>query len=385
MATDIQRQINDVKAKMAKAPRGSDRYKKLLQQFNSLREQAGRDPLSGKEAAGKLKKPSAGAPQQGYQVPKGGLKNPKNVIETEIGIQDYIADQNVGLGSPGIQKNPFGQQTITRDENGNIVVDSQLSDPQQQILDRDQALSLGGRDAAQQLLEGQNFGADRRALGSDFAADRSRIEDEVYGRLTRGMEEDRGRQLQEVEQRLHGRGIPMGSQQWDQEMQRFDRQFQERELDARATATQMGGQEYERNFGIQEQTLGNQMNEAGYMSQFGSGLQLPNFQGYQGVQMQAPSALGAAVGMGGLDIQREQLEMQRQQFEQQMAKANRGGGGGGAPKPNNPFNNTLPPSAPRPPSVGTRSQTSEMRQQPAPQQNRRPAQRGGMRRQAQGY
>jgi len=197
MATDIQKQINDVKAKMAKAPRGSDRYKKLLQQFNSLREQAGRDPLSGKEAAGKLKKPSGGRPQDDmYNVPKGGLKNPKNVIETEIGIQDYIADQNIGLGSPGIQKNPFGTQTIERDENGNIVVDSQLSDPQQAILDRDQALSLGGRDAAQQLLEGQNFGADRRALGSDFQADRARMEEEVYGRLTRGMDEDRAQGVQ---------------------------------------------------------------------------------------------------------------------------------------------------------------------------------------------
>jgi hypothetical protein len=167
-------------------------------------------------------------------------------------------------------------------------------------------------------------------------------------------------------------------------MQRFDRQFQERDLDARATATQMGGQEYERNFGIQEQTLGNQMNEAGYMSQFGTGLQLPNFQGYQGVQMQAPSALGVATGMGGLDLQREQLEFQKQQYADKNQGGSGGGGGGGAPKPNNPFNNTLPPSAPRPPSVSSRSQVSEMRQQPMAQQNRRPA-RGGMRRQAQGY
>jgi hypothetical protein len=410
MATDIQNQINDVKAKMAKAPRGSDRYKKLLRQFNSLREQAGRDPLSGKEAAGKLKKPSGNTqPQGGYNVPKGGLKNAPNVLETEIGIQDYISDQNVQLGSPGIQKNPFGTQTIERDENGNIVVDSQLSDPQQQILDRDQALSIGGRDAAQQLLEGQNFGADRRALGSDFQADRARMEEEVYGRLTRGMDEDRAQGVQEIEQRLHGRGIPMGSKQWNDEMQRFDRQFQERELDARAQATMMGGQEYERNFGIQEQTLGNQMNEAGYMSQFGTGLQLPNFQGYQGVQMQAPSALGVATGMGGLDLQREQLEFQKQQYADKNQGGSGGGGGGGAPKPNNPFNNTLPPSAPRPPSVPRSSPVSEMRQQPMPQQNRRPAPsvprsspvsemrqqpmpqqnrrpaRGGKRRQAQGY
>ena len=61
------------------------------------------------------------------------------------------------------------------------------------------------------------------------------------------------------------------------------------------------------------------------------------------------------------------------------------GGGGGSPQPSNPFNNTLPPSAPRPPSVPRSSPVSEMRQQPMPQQqNRRPA-RGGMRRQAQGY
>lgn len=352
MATDIQRQINDVKAKMAKAPRGSNRYKKLLQQFNSLRQQAGRDPLSGKEAREKLgqggKRPAPNASYgQGLQLGKGALKNPKKMLGTEFDIQEQVADKNVQLGSPGTQINPFGQQNITRDEQGNIIIESSLSDPQQQILDRDQQLSIGGRDVAQQLMGQQNWGADRRALGSDFAADRARIEDEVYGRLTRGMQEDRARGLQEVEQRLYNRGIPMGSQEWDREMQRFDRQFQERELDARAQATMMGGQEYERNFGIQEQALKNQMGEMGYMSQFGTGLQLPNFQGYQGVQMQAPSALGVATGMGGLDLQRQQFEFQKQQ-QQQKQQTGRGGGGG---KPNNPFHNTLPPSAPRPPSV----------------------------------
>jgi hypothetical protein len=358
MSKEIQNQINNVKAKMANAPRGSDEYKRLLQRFNSLRSQLGREELSGKEAREKVDKfaKKGGSPntiQDGYKTPKGGLKNAPNILETEIGVQDYIADKNVQLGSPGIQKNPFGQQTITRDENGNIVVDQQLSDPQQQILDRDQDLSIKGRDAAGQLLGQQNFGADRRSLGSDFQADRARIEDEVYGRLTRGMQEDRDRGMQEIEQRLHNRGIPMGSQQWDQEMQRFDRQFQERELDARAQATMMGGQEYERNFGIQEGRLKNELGEAGYMAGFGTGQQSPNFQGYQGVQMNAPSALDSRLGMGGLnisqqqlEIQRQQLEMQKQQFEKQMAKGKGGGGG----KPNNPFNNTLPPSAPRPPA-----------------------------------
>lgn len=386
MATELQKQINDVKAKMANAPRGSDRYKKLLQQFNSLREQAGRDPLSGKEAAGKLGKKTATTSNPSYEqklkLGKAPLKNNKKILGTEFNIQKQVADQNVMLGSPGMQINPFGEQSITRDEQGNIIVESSLSDPQQQILDRDQQLSIGGRDVAQQLLDQQNFGVDRRALGSDFAADRARIEDEVYGRLTRGMEEDRSRGLQEVEQRLHNRGIPMGSQQWNEEMQRFDRQFQERELDARAQAAMMGGQEYERNFGIQEQTLGNQMNEMGYMSQFGTGLQLPNFQGYQGVQMQAPSALGVATGMGGLDLQREQLEFQKQQYADRNQEQTGGGGGGGSAKPNNPFNNTLPPSAPRPPSVST------ARSMPVGGRQTRAARRADQRmqtRQARGY
>lgn len=346
MATAIQQQINQVKAKMASVPRGSDQYKRLLQRFNSLRAQAGRTELTAKEAREKVNK-TAGRQDQGFDISRSDLRGPANVLETEMDIQEYTADKNVQLGSPAMQINPFGSQSITRDEQGNIIVDAQLSDPQQQILDRDQQLSIGGRDAASQLLGQQNFGPDRRALGGDFAADRARIEDEVYGRLTRGMDEDRSRGMQEVEQRLRNRGIPMGSQQWDQEMQRFDRQFQERELDARAQATMMGGQEYERNFNIQEQGLGNQLNEMGYMSQFGTGLQLPNFQGYNPVQMQAPSALGAATGMGGLNLSRQQLEFQREQANRRPL----GGGGGRAPAPNNPFNNTLPPSAPKPPSV----------------------------------
>jgi hypothetical protein len=212
-----------------------------------------------------------------------------------------------------------------------------------------------GRDQAVGMF-GQYFDPNqqRRALGSDFQADRARMEDEVFGRLTRGMGEQKERDRQQLEQTLHNRGIPVGSALFNQQMDQFTKQYADRELDARAQATQMGGQEYERNFNIQEGRLKNELGELGYMAGFGTGFQSPQFQGYQGVQMAAPSALDSKIGIMGakdnrtaLEIQREQLEIERQKLDlqaQQISMMNKPSGG---TAPKSPFNSTPVPSAPR--------------------------------------
>lgn len=356
-----QEQINKIKAKLAKAKRGTPEYKALLQQFNTAREAMGRGALTAKQAQSKTtnfankpagKKP-AKKPKDSSPVAGHNLNSPKGIIDAELDIQDDIADKNVQLGSPGTQTNPFGTQNITRDADGNIIVDQQLSGAQQGILDRDQNLSTMGRDAASNMFGGYVDNLQNRTLGSDLIGDRNRMEDEVFQRLTRGMGEQKGRDQQQLEQTLHNRGIPVGSALFNQQMEQFNKSYGDRELDARAQATQMGGQEYERSFNMQEGLLKNQLGELGYLAQFGSGLQLPQFQGYQGVQQQAPSALASKVGIMGakdnrtaLEIQREQLEIERGKLDlqgQALAQAARPSGGQAPPK--SPFNSTLPPGA----------------------------------------
>jgi hypothetical protein len=297
----------------------------------------------------------SGAPINTLDLQGKNLNDPKGIIDADYNIQQEVADQNVQLGNAGIQRNPFGEQTISRDAQGNIIVDQSLSGAQQGILNRDQQLSTMGRDQAVGMF-GQYFDPNqqRRALGSDFQADRARMEDEVFGRLTRGMDDKKERDRQQLEQNLHNRGIPVGSKLFDQQMEEFNQRYDNLTLDARAQATQMGGQEYERNFNIQEGKLKNELGELGYMAGFGTGFQSPQFQGYQGVQMAAPSALDSKIGIMGakdnrtaLEIQREQLDIERQKLDlqaQQIHMANKPSGGA-APK--SPFNNTPVPSAPR--------------------------------------
>lgn len=355
MAT--QQELNQLKSQLAQTKRGTPEYKALLQQFNEARQAMGRDKVTAKEAQQKasnfVNRPQ-GQNQRQMENQRLNLKgqnlgNAKGILQADYGIQQEIADQNVQLGSPGTQINPFGTQNITRDAQGNIIVNQQLSEAQQGILNRDQQLSMMGRDAASNLFGGyvQNLG--NRTLGSDMLKDRQRMEDQVFASLTRGMGEQKQRDMQQLQQTLHNRGIPVGSDLYNQQMQEFNRSYADRELAARGQATQLGGQELERGFGIQENLLKNQLGELGYLGQFGSGFQAPNFQGYQGVQMQAPSALQTKTGIMGakdnrtaLDIQREQLDIERQKVAlQQQALAKQGGGGA----PRTPFNPTLPPGA----------------------------------------
>jgi hypothetical protein len=72
----------------------------------------------------------------------------------------------------------------------------------------------------------QPFEADLqpRTGTGDLVADRQRIEDEVFNRLTRGADTQFTRSAQDKAQELHDKGIPMGSKRYNEEMDRFEKQ-----------------------------------------------------------------------------------------------------------------------------------------------------------------
>lgn len=282
----------------------------------------------------------------------------ENVIDAQQAAADLAAQQNVQLGTAGTQTNPYGSQTISRDPiTGEVKQEVKLSDPQQKILDQGQDLTSQGQRMAKDTLSGIQAGFNPETIArtntGDLAANRARIEEQVFGRLTRGLEDEKANERQQMEQTLRNRGIPLGSKQFNDQMAQFDKRYDTRIADARAQAAQMGGEEYSRDFGINEQTIANQISQAQTIKNqnlgeaqayqgMGTGLMTPEFQGYQGTQYQTPDVLGAYSAVTSAQQGKTALEIEREKI---AAAQKIGSGGGQATNPtttNSPFNNTLP-------------------------------------------
>lgn len=368
MATTQERKAENQKliAKLKTMQAGSPEYQRTLTRINYNRKQMGiKDPYKPAGA------PAQDAPVNNTPAPvdqgdqysgtspidkkeAAKIDTTQGAIAADKEIADLIANQNVQLGTAGKQVNPFGTQEISRDPvTGQITQTQTLSKEQQDILDKSQGLTQSGLGMAQNVLQGSNLGQAfnpqlaARTSSGDMLTDRARIENEVFGRLTRGMDEEKNRERSQLEQSLFNRGIPVGSQLFNQQMSEFDKRYDTRAADARAQAAELGGAEWGRSFGINEQLIANQLNQAqsvqnqnlqnvGALSQFGSGLQLPQFQGYQGTTYSQPGAVETWATIQG-------VKQNQQQINQQKRPAGGGGGTGQPAQPQSPFNNSLPP------------------------------------------
>ncbi len=300
---------------------------------------------------------------------------PVDTVSGQVAANKIIADQTAAdaqrLANAGTQKNPYGNQTISTDANGQIVVDQQLNAAQQKLMEQDTGISQSGRQTAQDLQNKYNFSQGfnpelaARTTTADLGANRQRIEDAVYGKLTKDVATEQAQETEQASQTLRNRGIPLGSPLYDREMKKLTDRYQGVKDSARQQAIAMGGEEYSRDFGINEQTRANQLSEQqgirnqqiGEVSQFantGTGLQTPQFQGYQGVNYTAPSATDVYGTVTGAQQNQQQIDIAKRQADAAIAKMNRGAGGGGDGRqrqpqqrqpaaPPNPFNNTTAP------------------------------------------
>lgn len=169
--------------------------------------------------------------------------------------------------------------------------------------------------------------------------DRKRMEDEVFGRLTRGQDEQKKKDQDQLAQDLQNRGIPVGSEQYNSQMKEFNNRYDTMNLDARAQATQMGGEEWQRQFGVQEQRRSDQLAEQ------------------QAQRNQRLNETGAFQQMGNQGLGNyNQLQQTRNQTRQlneairQSKRSGKGKGGGGGRKRGgsggytpSPFVNSPPP------------------------------------------
>lgn len=320
------------------------------EQFTYLSSGLYRDNKTGKTVKSKTNpnKSAASGGGGGNSKPKGQapilkpgtqINNASQATEAERAVQQQQAQDNLAINNPN-QVNPFGSQTVTYDEQGRPTVTTGLSKGQQAIADSNDALSNMGRDLAKNNLQGSQLGGafnpnlTARYGADSLEANRGKVEDAVYKRLTKNVDYRQGLEKQDVEQQLANRGIPYSNDpnsQYQQQMKDFNDRYDTIRADAMNSAVVSGGDEYSRNVGINETQRANdftlqsgqrnqQLNESGQLANFGAGLQNPNYTQFQGTQLNygSPTAADAAF---------KQLANQKAQ----IAKQGGGGGGGGAP------------------------------------------------------
>lgn len=193
-------------------------------------------------------------------------------------------------------------------------------------------LGATATNAAASNLRGSDLGSafnpdliDRTSTG-DMLKDRARIEEALFGSLTRNFDRDKGREEEQIRQRLANQGIPYSADpnsRYQQELGGLNERYDTLRQNAMQNATILGGQEWERGVGINETVRGNQFGEQ------------------TGTRNQQ---LGEVSQLQGLDAVAQQIANQKKQLQiQREAQARRGGGAPVAAQEPSPFNYSAPP------------------------------------------
>ena len=220
------------------------------------------------------------------------------------------------------QTGPFGNVNFKQNQDGTYTQQTSLSPEQQKLLSQEQGLQ-GQQFALAQNLAGQAqkaMGKDFTIQGGpvlpqDFTKERKRIEDALYGRNAGILNDYYKQDMQRFNQEMADRGIGIGTKNYQDQFQNWDRNRNDAYQSARNSAIQMGGQEMSQSYDlaadsrarmIQEQQLkrGQAMGELSGLMSLGSGAG-----GYQPIVPQATRGdidiMGMAQGLMNIGSQRQ--------------------------------------------------------------------------------
>ena len=303
------------------------------------------------EAANRVAKASGGGTTTGTSsapVVPDQITNVNQGFQADSDAAKYEAENDIKYGNANIN-GVFGGQNITQNADGTYTVNQFLDPDQQKIVDQDSALSQMGRQFASERLGGfsgeftPNLTA-RTSTGS-LEGDRARIEDAVFNRLTKTTDRDFGREKEQLKQELYNRGIPLDEIESRPEMQALNERYDGIKENARNNAIEIGGNEYSRDFGINEQMRANDysqqfgarqqnFNEAERLGSYGQGAQLPNLPQFQGADFDVSNPTAINESMNAQDIAKQGLALQKKQVNAAIKQMGRSAGGSGQqPRP----------------------------------------------------
>ena len=184
----------------------------------------------------------------------------------------------------GSNTNPFGTSGIAIGPDGRPMAYSTDSASQAGIRTGLEDLSQAGIDAANANVG--NYSAFNWKGSPD---ERARIEQEVYGRLTRNVDRDFNQEFDAMEQRMYNRGIPLdpSNPAYKREMDALNEKYGAIKENASAQAAATGGEEMSRSFGIAQQGQQQFMNETGQLQGMGIGYQGAPQTGYNAADYQS--------------------------------------------------------------------------------------------------
>lgn len=299
---------------------------KVINSATDPNKTAAKTPASGGTAKQPQVKPGKPTPIK-QSVPKNTkLKTAADVINTNLDLAGREGGQQNVLNNPN-QNNPFYNQTTTIDPaTGQPTVTSTLSGGEQRSVDDIQDAGHQAHNALGSTLGTfDNFGAGgaQDQYGNPVQAGNNRFEQSVFNQLTSGLKEQQGQEQEQLSQRLADQGISVGSDAYNNEMNRFQKRYDDQFNNARATAVQQSTQG-----SISASNVLGNLNNSGYIN--------PNMQGFNQGQYdpnQGTTVFGAMTQRMGANTA-QQLANRRNQP---------GGGGGGGGASDNAFFSGPPP------------------------------------------
>lgn len=230
--------------------------------------------------------------------------------------------------------NQYGPNgSVTYSHNGDVwTQNTNLSPAQQQIYGLQQGLDTQALGIGQQQVNrvGQalatpfNYDGIPYAPGTyDFSQDRQKVEDDLYGRQTRLLDQQYGRQDEQLQQNLADRGISMGNQGYTNAYQDFNNQRDAAYENARSDAIQAGGAEQSRLYGLAQNARQQGIQERAYQQNLpiqqlasilgtSGGVSMPSFSSVPQVSSATPDYQGAAYNSAQINQNNAALQAQQQ-------------------------------------------------------------------------
>lgn len=186
-------------------------------------------------ASGTPGAPAGATPQQVYDD---NLKmdTAGQLINTSLDLGKKQTQQANSLTNPN-QYGPFANQQVTYDANGTPIINTQLSQGNQNVVSGYQGAAGSANTALSGILNDGIFTGNPQ---------NSSLTDAVFKQLTQGVDQRKAKDLEQLEQTLANRGIPVGSQLYNDQVKQLNDQYNDVYSNAQYQAVQQGN-----NFGLQ--------------------------------------------------------------------------------------------------------------------------------------
>lgn len=260
----------------------------------------------------------------GMAAPAADPSDPYSAVYENQRQQNYT-QANVDAQANRIQEyNPYGSSEYITNADGTVSRVSQLSQPNQQLLDQQYYQDNSRNNALGGMLD--QYAQNYKPISQDYSGEASRAENSAYDRYSRDLNQNFDRQQESLRNQLVNSGASIGSEKYTRAMQDLERSKSDAFMNARDQSISAG--QTQGNY-LMNQELQRRQVPLSEMSAIQAGVrgpQSPSFSQNYNVQMPYMDTASASV-----DNQNQLAGWAREDKlrAEAEAKAKKNGGGGG--------------------------------------------------------